>query len=106
VDLITTLIDAYFTCLNTTLPVLHRPSFERVFAEGTHQHDSGFGAVLLLVCALGARFINDERVLLDNGQLYSAGWKWFNQVYTMQRSLLTLPSIYDVQVCCVSYYLS
>jgi hypothetical protein len=104
-DLIPTLVDAYFTCLNTASPVLHRPSFERALEEGVHRRDMGFGAVLLLVCALGARFVDDERALYDKGKSHSAGWQWFNQVYMMQRSLLALPCIYDVQICCVSFQL-
>jgi hypothetical protein len=58
---------------------------------------------LLLVCAVGARFVDDERVLLDGASGLSAGWKWFNQVPLMRRSILALPGLHDLQICCVRH---
>jgi hypothetical protein len=100
-DLLPTLIDAYFACINVVIPLLHRPTFDRALAELAHHNHPGFGAVLLLVCAVGARFVDDERVLLDGASGLSAGWKWFNQVPLMRRSILALPGLHDLQICCV-----
>ncbi len=106
-DLMDTLIDLYFTKSNPFLPVLHRPTFQSSIAEGLHLHDEGFGSTLLLVCALGARFSNDPRVLLDSIEdEHSAGWKWFRQVQWNRRSLLTSPRLYDLQIACVSVHSS
>ncbi|KAJ7895917.1 hypothetical protein B0H14DRAFT_2243388, partial [Mycena olivaceomarginata] len=46
-DLIASLIHLYFETVHPTMPLLHRPSFERSVAEGLHLHDHGFGATLL-----------------------------------------------------------
>jgi hypothetical protein len=99
-DLISKLIDAYFIHVNVAAPLLHRPSFERSVASGAHLH-VGFGEVLLLVCAVGARFVDDERVLLDGVSKHSAGWQWFNQVQSMNRSIFKVPCLHDLQICCV-----
>ncbi len=97
------LIDLYFTRSNLFLPILHRPTFESSIAEGLHFHDEGFGSTLLLVCALGSRFSNDPRVLLDGIEdEHSAGWKWFRLVHWTRRSLLAAPRLYDLQIACVS----
>jgi hypothetical protein len=103
-DLLFKLIDAYFSQVNVLIPLLHRPSFERSVVSGTHLHDAGFGEVLLLVCAVGARYVDDERVLLDGVSKHSAGWEWFRQVHTMQRSVFAVPCLYDLQLCCVRLY--
>lgn len=47
------------------MPLLHRPTFERAIKEGLHLQDPKFGANVLLVCANGARFCDDPRVLSE-----------------------------------------
>jgi hypothetical protein len=100
-DLLSKLIDSYFTHVNVITPLLHRPSFEHSVASGTHLRDADFGEVLLLVCAVGAHYVDDARVLLDDVTKHSAGWEWFCQVPVAQRSVFTVPSLYDLQLCCV-----
>jgi len=103
-DLSEALIDMYFKQVNLYLPLLHRPSFEKSVNEGLHLTDKGFACVYLLVCAVGARYSLDPRVLLDGVDSYqSGGWKWFDQVQIVKKSLLAPPSLYDLQVYCVSY---
>ncbi|KAJ3517005.1 hypothetical protein NLJ89_g774 [Agrocybe chaxingu] len=97
------LVDLYFTHLNVNLPLLHRPSFERSIRDGLHFVHDGFASVYLLVCAIGARFSTDLRVLLDGVDSYhSAGWKWYDQVETGKTSFLSLPSLYDLQLYCLT----
>ncbi|KAF8226986.1 hypothetical protein L208DRAFT_1406132 [Tricholoma matsutake] len=97
-DLLYSLLDLYFNHFNLTLPLLHRPTFERSIAEGLHLTDSRFGSVVLLVCALGSRFSHDPRVLLDGISTYhSAGWKWFEQVQKVKRTFVIPPNLYDLQ---------
>ena len=116
-DLLRDLIDLYFAQYNIYAPVLHRPTFEQAIQDGLHLRDSGFGAVVLMVCALASRCSDDPRVLLDAEEInakvrgqpasqktyHSAGWVWFMQV---QRSKLAMsflpPCLYDLQVCYVS----
>jgi hypothetical protein len=101
-DLLYSLVDLYFNQINLFLPLLHRPTFEQSIAAGLHSEDSCFGGVVLLVCALGSRYSEDSRVLLDGLSTYhSAGWKWFDQVQ-MAKSFLVPPTLCDLQVYCVS----
>ena len=88
--------------MNDFLPLLHRPTFEQGIREGLHLHDEGFGSTVLLVCANGARFSDDPRALLDEREHpQSAGWKWFQQVQMVRKSLLEPPRLYDLQIYAV-----
>ncbi|KAF9050240.1 fungal-specific transcription factor domain-containing protein [Panaeolus papilionaceus] len=102
-DLMPSLIDAYFTQMNNFLPLLHRPTFERSIANGLHYTDSMFGATVLLVCAHGARYSNDPRVRSERaeGELEgqrSAGWKWFEQVNVLRKTLFKRTTLYELQM--------
>ncbi|KAJ3506007.1 hypothetical protein NLJ89_g7113 [Agrocybe chaxingu] len=102
-DLAKELVDLFFIHFNLYLPLLHRPTFQRSIRDGLHYTDDGFAAVYLLVCAVGSRFSNDPRVLLDGVESYhSAGWKWFTQVETGKTSFISLPSLYDLQLYCLT----
>lgn len=74
------LVDGCFKRALPMYPVLHRPSFERDLRARLHLKDEKFAAIVLLVCALGSRFLDpsDTRVLMKNvdGEydLNSAGW--------------------------------
>ena len=85
------------------MPLLHRPTFDKSVKEGLHLKNLNFAPVFLLVCAVGARYSDDPRVRLDGVKSHhSAGWKWFEQVQIMKRSLLAPPTLYDLQLYCVS----
>ncbi|KAG6908595.1 hypothetical protein DXG01_003998 [Tephrocybe rancida] len=103
-DLMMSLISTYFDKVNILLPLLHRPSFDKSIAEGLHLQEEGFGTILLLVCAVASRYSDDPRVLLngDGTSLNNGGWKWFHQVQQVKRSVLALPSLYDLQYYCLS----
>ena len=104
-DLLTSLVDLYFANMNSFLPLLHRPIFEKSLTDDLHLRDDGFGAVVLLVAAVGARFSDDLRVALPGTDaMHSAGWAWFNQVQMVRRSLFSPPSLYDLQIYCVRYH--
>ncbi|KAF7323607.1 Zn(2)-C6 fungal-type domain-containing protein [Mycena kentingensis (nom. inval.)] len=80
-DLLENLTDLYFRHWNILLPLLHRPTFERNVASGLHLLDPSFGAVLLGVCALGARCSDDPRVIRPGTDTkLSAGWEWMDQI--------------------------
>lgn len=102
-DLVFTLVDLYFINANAFTPLLHRPTFEKFVQEGKHYSDQGFAATLLLVCAIGSRYCDDPRVLLDNSldNHYSAGWKYFVQVPPIEVSPISRPSCYELQKCVV-----
>ncbi|KAJ3852882.1 fungal-specific transcription factor domain-containing protein [Lentinula lateritia] len=98
-DLMTNLIQLYFTQLNPLLPLLHHPSFLRNVAEGLYYTDRHFGGLVLAVCALGARFSNDSRVVEDyTTSEQSIGWKWIRQIQPIRHSFTEPPSIYEIQL--------
>ncbi|KAF8994383.1 fungal-specific transcription factor domain-containing protein [Cyathus striatus] len=97
--LIPKLIDAYFEHVNLFYPLLHRPTFDRNVKDGLHLRDEGFGGVLLLVCAVGSRYMEqiDEQALTESDSRLSVGWKWYNQVQVVKQCLLDPPTLYDLQ---------
>ncbi|KAF7341905.1 Zn(2)-C6 fungal-type domain-containing protein [Mycena sanguinolenta] len=98
-DLIASLVNYYFLYDHPVMPLLHRPSFEKSVAEGLHLSDHRFGATLLAVLALASRYSDDPRVFSSGSDpLPSSGWKFFNQVQVIKKSVIELPSIYDVQL--------
>lgn len=103
-DLLAKLIDAYFRYMNPFYPLLHRPSFERAIREGKHYIDQGFATVVILVCSVGARWLDDPRVYLDveESKTHSAGWMYFRQTAGAVRSLIAPPRLYDLQVLTVN----
>ncbi|KAG6816721.1 hypothetical protein H0H87_003581 [Tephrocybe sp. NHM501043] len=103
-DLIPILIDLYFRHVNRYFPLLHRPTLERSFSSGQHVVDRGFATVLILVCAVAAKYSDDPRVMDDPdgpGQSpdpHSSGWKWFHQAPMVKTTPLTPVVLYDIQI--------
>lgn len=93
------LVDAFFTHYNLFVPVLHRPTLEQGIKDELHLRNRGFGALVLLVCAIGSRVVDDPRITVDDGRV--AGWKWFEQVETARWSYLEKPRLEDLQTCAV-----
>ena len=96
--LMSELFDNYFRTIHASFPLLHRPTFLRAVGAGQHRAEEGFGAVVLLVCALGARFSNNPATLLA-GLFYEL---IFND---SQRCTSSFPSFFvllretDLMVC-------
>ena len=102
-DLYPSLINAYFANINPFHPLLHKSIFEQQVASGLHYRDSMFAKVFLLVCAHGARYSEDPRVLAEGTtSTRSAGWKWFEQVNIMRRNLFNRVVLYELQMHAVS----
>ena len=101
-DLLDELVNLYFVNMNTHCPLLHEPTFKAAVAANEHLRNGGFGATVLLVCAIGARFSRDPRVLLDGSEDYhSAGWRWFLPVERVRRMSFAPAKIYYLQTCAV-----
>ncbi|KAF7341126.1 Fungal-trans domain-containing protein [Mycena venus] len=96
-DLIDSLLSLYFTNVHPTMPILHRPTFERSVAEGLHLTDIDFGGLLLSVLAVASRYSNDQRVFVDGDSSLSAGWKFANAIQILRKKAGE-PSIYEVQM--------
>lgn len=118
-DLLPSLVSLYFHMHNNYIPILHRPTFERLMEESHHLHDEDFASVVLLVCSIGARWSKDRRVLLeddvrvndddegeDEEEWHSAGWKWFKQLRLGRKALFSAPALCDIQLSCVRFDLA
>lgn len=88
-DLMRALVEKCFQDAIPHLPVLHRPTFMQQLAEERHKHDNDFARLLLVVCAVGARYHKSRRVCLSTAagevEWGSAGWVYFVQVHQVQR---------------------
>ncbi|KAJ7153951.1 fungal-specific transcription factor domain-containing protein [Mycena crocata] len=103
-DLMLSLIALYFAHVNSFFPLLHQPTFEGSFASRRYLHDDSFAEVLLLVCALGARYTDDPRVQPTGSAAACgmAGWAWFDQVRLAGHSLAGQPTLGDLQCYCLA----
>ncbi|KAG9034389.1 hypothetical protein FRB95_013297 [Tulasnella sp. JGI-2019a] len=105
-DLMRTLIDHCFDDVLLLMPVLHRPSFERQYAEEKHRTDLDFARLLLAVCSVGARVVNDARVCLTSPkgdiEWNSAGWMYFTQVLQLTKPILASAKLVDLQIMALS----
>ena len=103
--LVAELVDGYFVHFNVYFPLLHRPTFEAGIRDGLHLRNEGFGSTVLLVCAIGARFSDDTRVLPPETRSWHwAGWVWFQRVSSARKLVhLSSPCVYDLQICVVKY---
>jgi hypothetical protein len=103
-DLLLRLMAAYFNEVNSLLPLLHQPTFERDVTLGRHLHERPFGNVLLMVCALGARYVVDPRIRNADGVTgMSSGQEWFELAHGVPKSLFTKPSLVDIQLQAVRH---
>ncbi|KIK69820.1 hypothetical protein GYMLUDRAFT_34227 [Collybiopsis luxurians FD-317 M1] len=101
-DLLWQLIHVYFAQIAPYVPLLHRPTFERAVMSGSHLFDDSFGAVVLLVCALAARFSEDPRTLLQDTRL-TMGYRWFRQVRLVRSNFVEPASVHELQLYCLAY---
>ncbi|KAF7318440.1 Zn(2)-C6 fungal-type domain-containing protein [Mycena chlorophos] len=108
-DLLASLAELYFRHVNITYPVLHRPSFLRSIADGRHLREIDFAVLALVVCALGARYSDDYRVLparnpgeSDEELELRAGARYFEQIPLVVGHLFKEPALTHVQFCALS----
>ncbi|KAJ7707149.1 fungal-specific transcription factor domain-containing protein [Mycena metata] len=95
-DLIASLLELYFDIVHPTLPILHRPSFERSVAQGLHLTNTEFGGLLLSVLATASRYSDDPRVFVKGDRSLSSGWKFAKQLEIARK--LFEPTLYEVQM--------
>ncbi|KAJ7607701.1 fungal-specific transcription factor domain-containing protein [Roridomyces roridus] len=96
-DLLASLINLYFINVNLFYPVLHRPTLEKCIKDNLHTTDPDFGAVLLLVCAIGSRYSDDHSVLGPEEESLRCGWKYFDQVPQTINHFFSPPKLYHLQ---------
>ncbi|KAK0457720.1 fungal-specific transcription factor domain-containing protein [Desarmillaria tabescens] len=101
-DLLSSLVDLYFVEVNIFVPLLHRPTFEKLVNDKFYLEDKEFATVLLYVCALSSRYTDDPRVLSDGvSSKQSNGWKWIDQVIRARKSLISVPTLHSLQCICL-----
>ncbi|KAG9005821.1 hypothetical protein FRB93_009217 [Tulasnella sp. JGI-2019a] len=105
-DLIRTLVDHCFNDTMPLMPILHRPSFERQYAEEKHRTDFDFARLLLVVCSIGAQTTNDARVCLTSPEgeteWNSAGWIYFAQMHQIIKPIPASAKLVDLQIMALS----
>ncbi|KAJ7175705.1 fungal-specific transcription factor domain-containing protein [Mycena filopes] len=84
-DLLAALVDLYFTLVHPTVPILHRPSFEKSVADGLHLSNMEFGGLLLSVLSVASRYSDDPRVFVEGDHSLSAGWKFASQLEMVRK---------------------
>ncbi|TFK88613.1 hypothetical protein K466DRAFT_488574 [Polyporus arcularius HHB13444] len=94
-DLLETLVNAYFEEFNIYYPLLHRPTFEQAIRDELHVRDDGFCAVVLLVCANGSRWVEDNRLQRNRG--HPPGLHWFERAGCVTSVFLEKPQLHDLQ---------
>ncbi|KAF7299159.1 DUF663-domain-containing protein [Mycena indigotica] len=99
-DLISSLVALYFAEFHPTMPILHRPSFERSVEEGLHFKNLQFGQLLLAVLATASRYSDDPRVFVDGQTTLSSGWPFFSRI---SLDWLSAPGLYETQKPSVSH---
>ncbi|KAI0288527.1 fungal-specific transcription factor domain-containing protein [Russula brevipes] len=115
-DLAMALIDLYFLHCNSMFPLLHRPTFERHFADRLYERDIWFACICMSVFALASRYTNDMRVLLEEpadspldehaeqSQWQTAGFKYYIstlEVENKKRAMLSPASLFEIQTLCL-----
>ncbi|KAN0063305.1 Gypsy retrotransposon integrase-like protein 1 [Thecaphora frezii] len=86
-DLVSDLLELYFTRLSPMMPIVHRPSLERDIATGRADKDVAFRGFVFTLLTIASRFSNDPRVYADPndpdsaGDHFAAASRLYHQVY-------------------------
>ncbi|KAI0769708.1 fungal-specific transcription factor domain-containing protein [Trametes elegans] len=110
-DLAEALIHDYFEFNNYTFPLLHRPTFERQWAEKLYTRNVWFACVCMAIFGVASRWSSDPRVLPDGaadktasgedeGIWTLAGWKYIAvgmKLHEARRSMLLPPELFEIQ---------
>ncbi|KAJ7178492.1 fungal-specific transcription factor domain-containing protein [Mycena crocata] len=102
------LTDLYLLHVNSQLPLLHRPTFERQYKDRLHHRNIWFSCVCLGVFSVASRWSNDPLVLPRNCNRTSsgafdwtcAGWHYHNVamgIHRIRQSLLYPASLEEIQ---------
>ncbi|CAE6422895.1 unnamed protein product [Rhizoctonia solani] len=107
-DLFESLVDLFFTHVSPQIPIIHEPTLRVQILSGLHTRDYSFARLMLAICALGARWCKDPRVLHESEReaieagtpdapRLSAGVKYFNQIRLLRRSMPKPAVLFDIQ---------
>ncbi|EJU03922.1 hypothetical protein DACRYDRAFT_21316 [Dacryopinax primogenitus] len=99
-DLAKLLIDTYFEKWNCVLPLLHKPTFLRQYADPKMRLDNNWVSVVFGVFAIASKLVDDPRALGppdENGHYFDAGMKYFNEMRRIGSPLYAPPSLFRLQ---------
>ncbi|KAJ7486872.1 fungal-specific transcription factor domain-containing protein [Mycena latifolia] len=94
------LVSLYFSRVNISIPLLHRPTFDQCLSQRLHQHHISFASTLLLVCAVGSLYLTDPDVSKQERE--ALGWRWYNQVELCGHKLRHQPRVFDLEAYCLA----
>lgn len=92
------LVDVYFKMVNVTFPLLNEAQFKASIPLRKLERE--FGSVLMLVCALGALFSGDERLVPPGKEhlQFTAGLNFYKTARTkMKDFMLSAATLEDIQ---------
>lgn len=97
-DLMDSLVQCYLSTSYYLLPFLHVPTFLADYGNPAKWGEPGFGALIVAICCLSSRHIDDPRVRSDPDDGNSAGTQWF-ELFGRLRTLPSAdrPTVYTVQ---------
>ncbi|KAH7103738.1 hypothetical protein BKA62DRAFT_696312 [Auriculariales sp. MPI-PUGE-AT-0066] len=78
-------------------------SFRKQLAQGLQWSDPLFMTVVLLVCSVASRLVDDPRVLVDPTEPRCAGWQFFNQAVKLKETQKgKTVTLFDLQIQALS----
>lgn len=97
-DLMDSLVQCYLSTTYYLLPFLHVPTFLADYGNPSKWGEPGFAALVVAICCLSSRHIDDPRVRSDPSDGNSAGTQWF-ELFGRLRTLPSAdrPTVYTVQ---------
>ncbi|KZT28968.1 hypothetical protein NEOLEDRAFT_1057311 [Neolentinus lepideus HHB14362 ss-1] len=119
-ELAESLISLYFQHANVQFPLLHWPTFHKLWVSGCHHNDVWFTCMCFAMFAVASRWSDDERVLCDVNSVTcglphaptaeeipklkwrTAGWKYHNvvvDIIAVKRSILQPATLFEIQSC-------
>ncbi|EJU03920.1 hypothetical protein DACRYDRAFT_115214 [Dacryopinax primogenitus] len=106
-DLAMLLINAFFERWNSVLPLLHRPTFMRQYADPAMRQDNTWVAVAFGVFAIATKYVDDPRALGQPdaaGHYFYAGIKYWKEIIRVGSPLYAPPSLFRLQALILFTY--
>ncbi|KAM6495014.1 Fungal specific transcription factor domain containing protein [Amanita muscaria] len=92
------LVQCYLSTTHYLLPCLHIPTFLADYGNPQKWGEPGFAALIVAICCLSSRHVDDPRVRSDPNEGITAGAHWF-ELYHRLRTLpiADRPTVYTIQ---------
>lgn len=102
-DLIDSLVQCYLSTSYYIMPFLHVPSFMSDYGNPSRWGEPGFAALIVAICCLASRHVDDPRARADPEDGGSAGVHWF-ELFGRLRATPSAdrPTVHTVQAVLVA----